>query len=72
MHGMGRDPVHGSLSANDIESQAIQIGSRLEAVWQLLTTIAGIGGWYDTWVTAERDELEQRSPVTLAQTITSL
>jgi uncharacterized protein YndB with AHSA1/START domain len=46
------------LTLKDIDSQAIQIDSPPEAVWQLLTTIAGIGGWYDNWDTAEHDEPE--------------
>jgi len=60
MHGMGDNPVNGSLPANGTESQSIQIDSPPEAVWQLLTTIAGIGDWYDNWDTAEHDEPEQR------------
>ncbi|BBX84069.1 SRPBCC family protein [Mycolicibacterium aubagnense] len=46
--------------ASGTESQSVQIDSPAEAVWDLLTTIADIGGWYDDWDTVELDESDQR------------
>lgn len=52
--------MYGSIPAKRTESQSIQIDSSPAAVWHLLTSIAGIGGWYDDWDTAEHDESDQR------------
>ena len=52
--------MYGLSPGNSTESQSIQIDSPADVVWDLLTTIANVGGWYDNWDTVEHDELNQR------------
>ncbi|MGV0813195.1 SRPBCC domain-containing protein [Mycolicibacterium boenickei] len=52
--------MYGLSPGNSTESQSIQIDSPADVVWDLLTTIADIGSWYDDWDTVEHDESDQR------------
>lgn len=42
------------------ESQSIRIAASRGALWDVLTTTAGIADWYDNWDTVEYDGLSQR------------
>ena len=52
--------MYGSSPASGTESPSVQIDSPVALVWELLTTIADIGGWYDVWDTVEHDDSDQR------------
>ncbi|MBN3511484.1 SRPBCC family protein [Mycolicibacterium septicum] len=51
--------MYGLTPGNSTESRSIQIDSPAEVVWDLLTTIANIDGWYDDWDTVEHDESDR-------------